>query len=124
MPSTPSFDNERPHDWGKTSTDYAGFRPGYPDSFFSTLRAIGIDVDGRRVLDLGSGPGVLAIPFALQGGLVTALDIAENQIAAARDLARKQGAHIDFVVADAHSTGLPSDSYDMVSASMVSVNWV
>ena len=65
MHSKPSLDHGKPYDWGKTSSDYSAHRPGYPGSFFRALEAIGIGRPDQRILDLASGPGVLAVPFAL-----------------------------------------------------------
>jgi hypothetical protein len=51
-------------DWGKTSNDYILYRPGYPDSFYDKLAALGVGLKGQRILDLGTGTGVLARNFA------------------------------------------------------------
>lgn len=118
MPSRDSLDGGKPYDWGRTTDDYAVHRPGYPDSFFRFLGCLGIGIAGQRVLDLASGPGVLSVPLAQRGAAVTALDIAENQVAGALERARGAGVPLDTLVADAHETGLPSGSYDLVTASM------
>jgi SAM-dependent methyltransferase len=118
MPSIPSVDDGKPFDWGKTSSDYSAFRPGYPDSFYALLDALDVGKPGQRILDLASGPGIVAVPLAKLGATVTALDIAENQIEAAREHAQSAGVHLDCIVAGAESTGLPSESYDLVVASM------
>ena len=51
-------DDQRPIDWGKTSADYAGHRPGPPQSYYSRLRALGIGSPNQRVLDLGTVPAL------------------------------------------------------------------
>jgi cyclopropane fatty-acyl-phospholipid synthase-like methyltransferase len=118
MPSTESLDGGKPYDWGKTSDDYAKHRPGYPDSFFRILECLGVGRREQRILDLASGPGVLSVRFAEQGASVTAVDVAENQIAAARERAAAAGVSLDARVADAHDTGLPSKTFDVIAASM------
>ena len=35
------IDEGRTFDWGKTSPDYAVYRPGYPASFYTVLQAVG-----------------------------------------------------------------------------------
>ncbi|ALR22406.1 MULTISPECIES: bifunctional 2-polyprenyl-6-hydroxyphenol methylase/3-demethylubiquinol 3-O-methyltransferase UbiG [Sphingobium] len=51
---------------------------------------------GKRVLDVGCGAGLLAEPLARMGGAVTALDAAEENIAAAIAHAQPQGLSIDY----------------------------
>ena len=118
MPTKENIDHGKPYDWGRTSKDYVKHRPGYPPEFFTILQSIGVGLAGQHILDLATGPGTLAVPFALQGAKVAALDIAENQIEAAQEYARSSGATLEFIVADGTSTGLPSRSFDVVSASM------
>ncbi|MGH9316959.1 MAG: class I SAM-dependent methyltransferase [Thermoanaerobaculia bacterium] len=93
-----NIDNEREFDWGKTSRDYAAYRSGYPESFYEVLAAVGIGKPGQKILDLGTGTGVLARAFAKRGAVVTGADIAANQIAAAKALAAQQGLDIAFQV--------------------------
>lgn len=83
MITRPEIDQGCPFDWGKTSPDYAVYRPGYPASFYAILQAVGIGQPGQHILDLGTGTGVLARAFARQGAHVTGIDIAAEQIAAA-----------------------------------------
>jgi len=104
--------------WSAVSGDYARHRNGYPESFFSLLKSLGVGLPGQRILDLGTGTGALSIPFARQGAMVTGIDVAPGQIAAARDRAEKEGLKIHFIEASAERTGLPSASFDAVTASM------
>src|SRR5437867_9888087 len=75
------IDNEQEFDWGRASPDYAKYRSGYPESFYEVLAALGIGKPRQRILDLGTGTGVLARAFAKRGALVTGVDISANQIA-------------------------------------------
>jgi SAM-dependent methyltransferase len=111
-----NIDNEREFDWGKTSQDYAAYRSGYPESFYEVLAALGIGRTGQRILDLGTGTGVLARAFAARGAVVTGVDIAANQIAAAESLAAQQGLTIAFHVRPAEAIDFPDGSFDIVSA--------
>ncbi|KPJ72806.1 hypothetical protein AMJ52_05055 [candidate division TA06 bacterium DG_78] len=103
-------------DWGKTSADYSLYRPGYPNSFYDKLAALGIGLKGQRVLDLGTGTGVLARNFAKRGCKVTAVDISENQISAAQKLAKEERLDINFFVRAAESTHLPDKAFDVITA--------
>lgn len=104
--------------WNATSRDYLQYRPGYPKIFFDTLRHLGIGLAGQDILDLGSGTGALAIPFAKEGARVTAMDLSEGQIRAGKEAARKQGVKIKFKVGPAEKTGLPNHAFDAITASM------
>ena len=73
------IDGGHAFDWGKTSPDYAVYRPGYPASFYTVLQAVGIGRPGQHILDLGTGTGVLARAFAQQGTHVIGVDIADAQ---------------------------------------------
>ena len=53
-------------------------------------------LQGRRVLDVGCGAGLLAEPLARLGAEVTAIDAAPENIAAARAHAEGQGLAIDY----------------------------
>jgi SAM-dependent methyltransferase len=105
-------------DWSKVSKDYLEYRNGYPPSFFTRLKDLGFGLPSQRVLDLGTGTGALAIPFAQQGAAVTGVDPAEGQIAAAKERAKGLDLSVDFLVLPAEKTGLPDASFDAVTASM------
>lgn len=105
-------------DWSSVSDDYLRHRNGYPPSFFKLLRALKIGLPGQPILDLGTGTGALAIPFAKQKALVTGVDLAEGQIRAAKKRAESLKIHPNFFVAGAEKTGLPDNSFDVVTASM------
>lgn len=54
------------------------------------LRDLGVS-PGDRVLDIGSGPGTLALPLARAGASVTAVDPAEGMLAELRAAAEREG---------------------------------
>ncbi|HEU0202942.1 MAG TPA: class I SAM-dependent methyltransferase [Burkholderiaceae bacterium] len=110
------IDAGRPIDWNKTSNDYALHRPGPPERFYRTLHAWGIGTPGQRILDLGTGTGIVARAFAAQGACVSAIDIAGGQIEAARELAAAQGLEIDFRVAPAESIPFGAQAFDVAIA--------
>jgi SAM-dependent methyltransferase len=112
----PQYDHGREIDWGRTSGDYARWRPGYPDSFFERLRVHRVYAPGTRVADLGTGTGLLARALARRGCRVTGVDIAEQQVRTARALAAEQGLEAEFHVAPGEHTGLPAGAFDLVTA--------
>lgn len=103
-------------DFGKTSKDYSRYRIGFPPAFFDRLAAFGIGQPGQRVLDLGTGTGTLARGLALRGCRVVGSDIAAAQMEYARQLDQVAGVTIEYRVAPAEDTGLPSASFDVVTA--------
>jgi SAM-dependent methyltransferase len=111
-----SIDPGRVIDWGKTSADYARHRPGPPDSFYEKLAAFGVGLTGQRILDLGTGTGVLARRFAQQDARVIGIDISAEQIDEARALAREENLNVDFRVAPAEQLPLGDATVDVVTA--------
>jgi len=101
--------------WGKTSADYAVYRPGYPASFYTVLQAMGIGTPGQHILDLGTGTGVLARAFAHQGAHVIGIDMAEAQIVAAQQLAAQEHLTIRFETCAAEDAVFPAQSFDIIS---------
>ena len=110
-----NIDEGRTFDWGKTSPDYAVYRPGYPASFYTILQAIGVGTPGQHILDLGTGTGVLARAFAPQGAHVIGVDIADAQIVAAQQLAAQEHLPIRFITCAAEDVAFPPQSFDIIS---------
>lgn len=70
--------------------------------------------NGRRVLDLGCGSGVLSCLLAKHGAEVTAVDITEQGTRLARRNAALRGLPIRVVRTDAEAMGLADESFDFV----------
>lgn len=108
------IDGGKAFDWGRTSADYAKFRDIYPEEFYQKIAARGLCVHGQRVLDLGTGTGVLPRNMYSFGADWVGVDISENQIAQAKRLS--DGMRIDFRVSSAENIDFPENSFDVITA--------
>lgn len=109
-------DGSRRIDWGRTSDDYAAWRPGPPGELFDRLAALGVGLPGQDVLDLGTGVGHVALELARRGARAAGVDVAAGQVEAARRAAAERGLAVDLRVARAEATTFGDDAFDVVTA--------
>jgi len=76
---------------------YEKYRLGYPKRLTDRLIALMRLKPGDPVLDLGCGPGLLALAFARAGLAVTAMDPEPDMLTAARENAAAEGLAMTFV---------------------------
>lgn len=74
---------------------------------------------GRRILVMGSWLGAEAIAYALCGADVTAIDLDEAALRLSEELAARYNVSLQTQVVDACRTGLPDETFDLVSCSQV-----
>ena len=92
--------------------DFVHYGPHCPNE--DQLQLIG-DVKGRRVLEIGCGGGQCSIAFAKRGAIATGIDISDEQVAFARELARQHGVEATFHQGDVTSlNGIADESQDVV----------
>ena len=76
------------------------------------------NVKKKKVLEMGCGGGQNSTVLAKWGANVTGIDISENQIAYAKDLARREKVNVKFIVSNMEKlTSIPSKSIDIVISS-------
>lgn len=111
-----NIDEGKSFDWGKTSDDYAKYRDIYPEEFYQYILKLGLCKDGQKVLDIGTGTGVLPRNMYKYGAKWTGTDIAANQIEQAQKLAMESGMGIDFQTCRAEDIDFPDASFDAITA--------
>jgi ubiquinone/menaquinone biosynthesis C-methylase UbiE len=70
------------------------------------------DIKGKKLLDLGCGPGVLAKLLQSEGASVSGIDISAKMI----EMARANAHGIDFKVGSGYRLPYPPESFDIVLA--------
>lgn len=109
-----SIDGGKPFDWGRTSLDYAKFRDIYPEGFYEKIIRRNLCTAGQRVLDIGTGTGVLPRNMHRYGAKWTGVDLSEKQIEQAKILS--EGMDIDYYAVAAEKMDFPPNSFDVVTA--------
>lgn len=103
-------------DFGRTASDYARHRAGFPDIFFERLFADGSVQRGNQVLDLGTGTGTVARGLAVRGCEVTGLDHSAPLLAQAAELDRAAGVAVKQVRARVENADFAPGSFDVITA--------
>lgn len=109
-----NIDGGKGFDFGRTSRDYAKYRDIYPQEFYDKIICRGLCKNGQRVLDLGTGTGVLPRGLYRYGAKWVGTDISENQIAQAKRLSA--GKDITYRVLPAEEIDFSDNSFDVITA--------
>jgi SAM-dependent methyltransferase len=107
FPGFPRFRSTVPH--------YVAGRPNYAPSLISIVKEHLHLTDRHRLLDLGCGPGWLAIAFAPFVGTVIAVDPEPTMLKAAHDAAVEAGVHIELVEGSSYDLGSHLGRYHVVT---------
>ena len=110
------IDAGKAFDWGKTSEDYARYRDIYPQEFYRKITDRGLCTDGQRVLDLGTGTGVLPRNMYKYGAEWTGTDISPEQIDQAGKLSDAAGMKIRFQAVSTEDMDFPDKTFDVITA--------
>jgi 2-polyprenyl-3-methyl-5-hydroxy-6-metoxy-1,4-benzoquinol methylase len=92
---------------------YSGEEPDSGAGNEELFLAVARGLDPGLALDLGCGPGALAIALAADGWTVTAIDFADAAIDLARASAAERRLDVNFLVADV-TTWPPPGQFDLV----------
>lgn len=110
------IDAGKAFDWGRTSKEYARFRDIYPEEFYKKIVDRGLCVEGQKILDLGTGTGVLPRNMYRFGADWIGTDISPEQIEQAKMLAKDVGINIDFRAVSTEDIDFPDETFDVVTA--------
>lgn len=110
------IDNGNAFDWGKTSKEYAKYRDIYPQEFYKKIVDRGLCIDGQKVLDLGTGTGVLPRNMYKYGAEWIGTDISPEQIDQARILADAANMNIGFQTVSTEDIDFPDATFDVITA--------
>ena len=110
------IDAGKAFDWGRTSEAYAKYRDIYPELFYKKIVDRGLCTAGQKVLDIGTGTGVLPRNLYRYGADWTGTDISPEQIEQARILADAAGMKIDFQAVSAEAVDFPAGTFDVITA--------
>lgn len=111
-----TIDHGQAFDWGRASKEYAKFRDIYPKEFYEKLAEFSLGVKGQKVLDIGTGTGVIPRNMYAYGADWTGADISENQITYAKQLSQEAGMNIRYLVSAAEDIDFPDESFDVITA--------
>ena len=111
-----NIDSGKAFDWGRTSAGYAKYRDIYPKVFYEKIVERNLCVKGQKVLDLGTGTGVLPRNMYAYGADWVGTDISENQIEQAKKLAGELGQETEYLVAATEDVDYPDGTFDVITA--------
>ncbi len=110
------IDAGKAFDWGRTSKEYAKYRDIYPEEFYQKIVDRGLCLKGQKVLDLGTGTGVLPRNMYRYGAEWIGTDISPEQIEQAKRLAADGGMNIEFLAVPTEEVDYPAGSFDVITA--------
>jgi SAM-dependent methyltransferase len=94
---------------------YEELRPPYPPAFFATVAQQLALSKQHALIDLGTGPGLLALGFAPYVGDITGVDPEPNMLAAARAAAAREGKALALIEGRAEDLGDDIGRFDLVT---------
>ncbi|HTJ62725.1 MAG TPA: class I SAM-dependent methyltransferase [Alphaproteobacteria bacterium] len=94
---------------------YQEFRPPYPSEFFRTVSERLGFTHQHQLIDLGTGPGLLALGFAPYVGRIVGVDPEPAMVAAARENAARQGKRFTLIEGKAETLPVEIGRFDVVT---------
>ncbi|MCL0096289.1 methyltransferase domain-containing protein [Thermodesulfovibrionales bacterium] len=103
--------------WKESAERYDKFHQSEREhaSWKELLRMVLGPAGGLKVLDVGTGTGVIALALAAAGQRVTALDLTAEMVEKAKANAERRGLAVDFRIGDAEKLPFESNTFDVVT---------
>jgi ubiquinone/menaquinone biosynthesis C-methylase UbiE len=103
-----------------TYPSYEAFFGAYPEYRY-VMEFFGPSVDGKRVLEVGCGAGVVSVALALSGARVTAVDVSASGLRVTDERARHYGVadRVETLQCPAERLSFPDGSFDLFLAKSV-----
>lgn len=98
-----------------TAALYEEYRPAYPAEFFQAVAQRLSLSKQHALIDLGTGPGLLALGFAAYAGRVVGIDPEPNMLAAARVAAARARTDVTFMEGRAEDLPDTIGGFDVVT---------
>ena len=109
--------------FASTVAYYESARPPYGATFFEAA-ALELGLDGsQRLLDVGAGPGILAIGFAPYCREVVGVDPEPGMVEAARAAAQRSGVAVRFIEGRFEDAAAKLGAFDIVSIGRA-IHWL
>lgn len=101
--------------FASTASTYEQLRPPYPGEFFRSV-AQKLDLSERcTLIDLGTGPGLLALGFASYVGRIVGVDPEPAMLEAARQAAARTGHALTLIEGKAETLAFDIGTFDIVT---------
>ena len=94
---------------------YQEFRPPYPAEFFRTVAERLGFTQQHRLIDLGTGPGLLALGFGPYVGRIIGVDPEPAMVTAARDNAARRGQRFTLIEGEPETLPVEIGRFDVVT---------
>ena len=114
--SNEKIDSGKAFDWGKTSADYARYRDIYPQIFYEKIIERNLCLSGQKVLDIGTGTGVLPRNMYRYGAKWTGTDISDMQVTEAERMSAELNQDIQYYAAATEELEFPHNLFHVITA--------
>ena len=94
---------------------YERFRAPYPPAFFEKVAASLEITPAKSLIDLGTGPGLIALGFAPYAGAITAVDPEPAMLALARQASARASHPVTFLEGTTESLPAGLGPFDFVT---------
>lgn len=103
-------------DWNEPISDFMSYEQADVPPVEKYFQQILGNIEGKRLLDIGSGHGNCALNLARKGAIVISIDISPNLISGCKKRAAVNKLCVDFHVMDACKLEFGDETFDLIVA--------